>query len=133
MSDFSVYTAEQITDWMSQGSINTAPADLYITVFDDTGTELDGSLSNARAQTSAGTDWNEDADGTGFENANLISLGEATASLSNIQEVGIFDSATGGNLLARYTLTDAPFDLATGSSIEFKAGELAFDVIDRTE
>lgn len=133
MSDFSVYTSQQFTDWMSQGTINAAPSDLYITVFDDTNTELSSSLSNARTQTTAGTDWNEDADGGGFTNANLIDLGEATADLTNIEDVAIYDAATGGNEIARYTLTDAPFDLATGSSLEFKAGQLNFDVIDRTE
>jgi len=133
MSDFSVYTAAQVTDWMSQGTIAAAPTDLYITVFDDTNTELSSDLSNARAQTSAGTDWNEDVDGGGFENANLINLGGATADLTNIQDVAIFDASTGGNEIARYTLTDAPFDLASGSSLEFKAGKLSFDVTDRTE
>jgi hypothetical protein len=131
MSDLSVYAAGQFVDWLSQGTIDTAPSNIYITVYDDTGTELDGDLANARASTTAGTDWT--VNGTDFENTNLIDLGEATADLTNIQDVALFDAATGGNELARYTLNDANFDLSTGSKLQFEAGQLTFDVIDRTE
>jgi hypothetical protein len=36
-------------------------------------------------------------------------------------------------LLARYTLTDAPFDVATGTVLLWNASDLSFDIVDRTE
>ena len=131
MSELSVYAAGQFVDWLSQGTIDAAPSNIYITVYDDTGTELDGDLANARASTTAGTDWT--VNGTDFENTNLIDLGEAAVDLTNIQDVALFDASTGGNELARYTLNDATFDLSAGSKLQFEAGQLTFDVIDRTE
>lgn len=131
MSDFSVYTAEQVRDWMSQNSVDTPPTNLYVTVFDDTDTELSSEFAGARATTSTSSDW--DTAGTGFENAAQISLGEATSDVGNVQDVALFDANTGGNEIARYDLTDAPFDVAAGSVLLWDAGELSFDIVDRTE
>lgn len=131
MSDFSVYTAEQVRDWMSQGTVDTPPSNIYVTVFDDTGTERSSDFASARATTAAGTDWN--TPGTSFENASQITLGEATADVQNIEDVALFDADTGGNLLARYTLSDAPFDVSTGTVLLWDAGDLSFDIVDRTE
>ena len=131
MSDFSVYTATQIRDWMSQGTVDAAPGNLYVTVFDDTGTEQTSDFAGARATTAAGTDWN--TNGTQFENAKQISLGEATADVTNIQDVALFDANTGGNLIARYDLADAPFDVSEGTVLTWDTGNLSFDIVDRTE
>jgi hypothetical protein len=131
MSDFSVYTAEQVRDWMSQGTVATPPGNIYVTVFDDTDTEQSSNFAGARATTAAGTDWA--TNGTQFENASQITLGEATTDVTNIQDVALYDSATGGNLLARYTLTDAPFDVSDGTVLLWDAGNLSFDIVDRTE
>jgi len=133
MSDFSVYTAEQITDWMSQGTVATAPTDLYVTVFDSGGNELDGSFPNARFQTDTGADWNEDADGTGFTNANNIDFGEAASDVTDVTDIALYDASTGGNEIARYQLTDAPFDVSAGTNLIFLSDDIDFDVRDRTE
>lgn len=131
MSDLSVYAGEQFVDWLSQGTINSAPSNIYVTVFDDTGTELDGDFATARASTSAGTDWTDN--GTDFENTSQISLGEATTDVSNIDDVALYDSSTGGNELARYQMTDSLFDVSSGTELLFEAGDLTFDVKDRTQ
>jgi len=131
MSDFSVYVAQQVADWMSQGTVETPPSNIYVTVFDDTGTELDGSFIDARAETTAETDW--DSPATDFENANEVSLGEATEDVTNITDVALYDAETDGNELARYQLTDAPFDVSDGSTLLWQPNQLTFDVIDRTE
>jgi hypothetical protein len=132
MSDFSVYTAGQIADWMSQGTIETAPSDLYVTVFDDTGTERASDFAaGGRVSTATGTDWSIVA--TGFENANEVSFGEATADVANLQDIALFDAATGGNEIARYNLSGAPFDVSSGTTLAFPAGNISFNVQDRTE
>lgn len=131
MSDFSVYTANQVRDFLSQGVVDTPPSNIYVTVFDQSGTEQSSNFAGARATTAAGTDWA--TNGTQFENASQITLGEATADVTNIQDVAIFDASTGGNLLARYDLADAPFDVSDGTVLLWDAGELSFDIVDRTE
>ena len=133
MSDFSVYTAGQIADWLSQGTIDTPAADLYVAVFDDTDTERSGDFANGRVQTDAGADW--DTVSTGFENATQIDFGEATVDISNLEDIAIYDDtiANGGNELARFTMTDAPFDVSTGTELIFGTGTVTFDVVDRTE
>jgi len=132
MSDFSVYTAGQIADWMSQGTIATAPANLYVTVFDDTGTERATDFAvGGRVSTTAGTDWT--ITNTAFENGTEISFGEATADITNLQDIALFDAATGGNEIARYAMGGAPFDVSDGTTLAFPAGNFTFDIVDRTE
>jgi len=136
MSDLSTYTAQQFVDWMSQGTIATAPANLYVAVFDDTGTEVSGDFQNDRVATTTGTDWDETGtNNTDFENAIAIEFGEASVDVSNLQDVALYDDslANGGNEIARYAMQDAPFDVAAGSTLTFNAGGLSFDVLDRTE
>jgi len=132
MSDFSVYTAGQVADWMSQGTIATAPSNLYVTVFDDTGTERASDFaSGGRVSTTTGTDWS--IVNTGFENAAEVSFGEATADVNGLQDIALFDAATGGNEIARYALSGAPFDVSSGTTLAFPGGNITFDVQDRTE
>ena len=132
MSDFSVYTAEQVADFMSQGTIETPPSELYVAVFDDTGTERsDDFASDGRVSTTTGTDW--DIVETGFENANDVDFGEATTDVNNLQEIGLFDAETDGNEIARYDLAGAPFNIAAGTTLVFPDGNITFDVQDRTQ
>jgi len=132
MSDFSVYTAGEIADWFSQGTqMPTPPDTIYVAVFDDTNTERSTDFANNRPSTAAGTDWS--IVNTGFENASTIDFGEATVDVNNLQDVALYDAASGGNELARYTMTDALFDVSTGTVLTFEAGNLSFDVVDRTE
>ena len=132
MSDFSVYTAEQVADFMSQGTIETPPSELYVAVFDDTGTERSGDFaSDGRVSTTTGTDW--DIVATGFENGAAIDFGEAVGDVTNLQDIALFDASTGGNEIARYTMSGAPFDVADGTTLIFPIGNVTFDVVDRTE
>jgi hypothetical protein len=132
MTDFSAYLAEQIVDWMSQNTqLDTPPTALWITVYDDTNTELDANLTDARKDVTTSGGWTKN--GTNFENASQISLGEASSELSNVTDVALFDAETGGNEIARYEINEAPFNVASGSELTFEAGDLSFDVVDRTE
>ena len=129
MSDFSPYLAGEIVDWMSQDTaFDAPPSALYVTVFDDEDTELDGNLTDARAGVSTEDGW--DRTNTSFENAAQISLGDASTELTNVTDVALFDASSDGNLIARYEIEQAPFNVADGSELTFEAGELSFDVID---
>jgi len=131
MSDFSVHIAGEILNLMTQGTVRTPPSNIFVAVIDNTGTERSTDFQNDRASTSAGTDWT--VTDTEVENANEISLGEATTNVNDLVDVALFDSATGGNKLAQYTMDATPFDVATGTTLTFPAGDLSFDVIDETE
>jgi len=131
MSDFSVHIAGEILDLMTQGTVRTPPSNIFVAVIDNTGTERSTEFQNDRASTSAGSDWT--VTDTEVANANDISLGEATTDVNGLVDVALFDSATGGNKLAQYTMDSTPFDVATGTTLTFPAGDLSFDVIDETE
>jgi len=131
MSDFSVHIAGEIRDLMTQGTVRTPPSNIFVAVIDETGTERSTDFQNDRASTTAGSDWT--VTDTEVENANEISLGEATADVNGLVDVALFDSATGGNKLAQYTMDKTPFDVATGTKLTFTPGDLSFDVIDETE
>ncbi len=131
MSDFSVHIAGEILDLMTQGTVRTPPSNIFIAVFDDAGTERSSDFQNGRASTSAGTDWT--ITNTEVENANEISLGEATVDVTNLVDVALFDASTGGNKLAQYTMDATPFDVSTGTTLTFPASDLSFDVVDETE
>jgi len=131
MSDFSVHIAGEILDLMTQGTVRTPPSNIFVAVIDNTGTERSTDFQNDRASTTAGSDWT--VTDTEVENANEISLGEATTDVNGLVDVALFDSATGGNKLAQYTMDATPFDVATGTTLTFPAGDLSFDVIDETE
>ena len=133
MSDASTYTAQQFVNWLSQGTIATAPDSIYVALFDDTGSEVSGDFANKRVQTTAGTDWNvTGTNDTDFENANQIDFGEASVDVNNIETVRLYDDslANGGNEITQTTLDNAPVTIAAGSNGAFETGSFTFDVID---
>jgi len=133
-SDFSQYTATQVAEWISQGNVEQPPSDLYIAVFDDTNTERSGDFQNDRPQTATGTDWNIVSTNS-FENNDAIAFGEAETDVDNLVDIALFDDtlANGGNEIARYEMNDTPFNVAEGSTLTFNAGDVSFDVQDRTQ
>ena len=131
MSDFSVYTATNVIDWMSQGTVDTPPTNIYVGLLDGDESELSFDFLNERVETDAGDDW--DVTQTTFENANTLDFGEALEDVTDITFVALFDAATDGNQLAAYELSAAPFNISSGSTASFAPGELEFDVIDRTQ
>lgn len=129
MTGFGADFAEEVTDYIVDGTdIPAAEATYYVTLYDDTGTELNADLSNGRvAVGTAG--WTETAP-SAFENANQIDFGEALADIT-VQEFAIKDiDDTDANAreLYRDTITNAPQDYADGTSVFFEAGALDIDI-----
>ena len=134
MSDLSAYLAGEIVDWFSQdGPMPAPPGTVYVTLFDDAGNEVDGDVQNGRVglSTSDPAEW--DRTNTAFENGVAVDFGEALSDIDNITDVGLYDSETGGNELARYELENAPVSVSEQTVVTFAEGELSFDVIDRTQ
>jgi len=132
MSDLSTALADEFTEAIFK---NTAPtilpvANVYVTLYDGTGTEIDGDLQNGRVQT-APADWTLTTSND-VENATEVNFGEALSDISQISEVALFDAATGGSEIARYALEES-FDVSTATRVFFPVATLTFDVLDRTE
>jgi len=132
MSDLSTAFADELTEAVFS---NTAPsilpvANVYVTLYDGTGTELASDLQNGRVET-APADWTFTTSND-VENATEINFGEALNDISQISEVALFDASTGGSELARYALENT-FDASTATRVFFPVGTLTFDVVDRTE
>mgnify|MGYP006287665621 CR=1 FL=1 len=132
-NDFGTDFADELTDYIVDGTdIPAAAATYYVTLYDDTGTELNGSFQNGRV--AVGTaDWTE-TDTNAFENASEINFGENTSGATvTVQEFAIKDSdaddATARELF-RADITNAPQDFADGTRVFFPAGDLDVDILD---
>jgi hypothetical protein len=132
-NDFGTDFASELTDYFVDGTdIPAAEATYYVTLYDDTGSELNGSLQNGRV--AVGTaDWTETAT-TAFENASEINFGEVTGTADiTVQEFAIKDTdATDANAreLVRAPITDAPQDFAPDTRVFFAVGDLDVDILD---
>ena len=132
-NDFGTDFADELTDYVVDGTdIPAAEATYYVTLYDDIGTELNGSLQNGRVGVGT-TDWTE-TDSNAFENAAEINFGENTSGGSiTVQEFAIKDiDDTDANAreLFRADITNAPQNFADGTRVFFSAGELDVDILD---
>jgi hypothetical protein len=129
-NDFATDLANEIVEYVTGGTdIPAASATYYVTLYDDTGTELNGDLQNGRVGV-GNASWTKN--GTAFENASEVNFGDATSDIT-VQEFAIKDSdaddATARELY-RADVTNAPESFSNGTRIFFAAGELSVDVLD---
>ena len=129
-NDFGADLAPAIAEFIADGTeLFTPPTDVYVTLFDDDGNELNADLENGRVAVATETGWT--ITGSEFENAEEIDFGEATADIT-VQEFGFYDSDTGGsnNELIRADITDAPESFTDGTRVFFEAGGLSTDILE---
>lgn len=121
----------------------TGPASLYIGLFtaaptDGTaGTEVTGgsyarvavssSLANWCGSQSAGTTVASSGSSGTTSNNGVITFPTPSAAWGTVQAVGIFDAATGGNLLIYAALT-VNKAISSGDSVTFPAASLSFQI-----
>jgi hypothetical protein len=126
MGSFSDYWENEILDHIF-GKGDYTPPTIYVGLSTadplDDGSGLAEPSGNgyARVQTSTG-DWTT-ASGGAIDNANDITFSEATGSWGTITHFGLFDAASGGNLLAHGTLSQSK-SITTGDTAKFAAGDL---------
>lgn len=124
---FTDYSAIELLEWAFKATdVDTAPANQYLTVLDSTGTDLAGDFPNARLETAPG-DWT--LTDTEVENGGQLSLGEATADVSDITYAALYDASTGGNEIFRTSIQGGPYDVTTGTEFRWAAGGLTFDAV----
>jgi hypothetical protein len=134
-NDFGTDFAEELANYFISGTDITAPpTDVYVTLYDDTGTELNGDVSNGRVALSVGGDIQQGGDATQFENAVEVNFGEATSDIT-VQEFAIKDQDANDATALEYfraDVTNAPQSYTSGTRVFFAVGDLDVDILDQT-
>lgn len=142
MAALSDYLENKIVDHILRATAFTAPATVYVGLLTaaagDTGggTECTGGGYARAAVTSATTAWNgthgnttgasSGTDGT-VENAATITFPTPSASWGTVTHWGVYDAATGGNLLFYAALTTSKV-INIGDAVSFAAGALSLQI-----
>lgn len=127
------YAEKQVLDCYFGGTAITPPATLYLRLFttayadDGSMTEVSNSGTGYAAVAVANNDTNwPDATGTDptvKQNGTTISFVTATGSWGTVQSFGVFDAATGGNMIYGADLT-TPKAISSGDTATFAANSL---------
>jgi len=128
----STYLATEIIEWLAAGTaFDAAPSTLYVSVEDDTDTDRSGDFANAPVGV-ASADWT--ITGTTFDNANDINLGAASTDVNGVETITIYDGSDPGtaNLLLETPITGGPYDVASGTELIFRAGDVDYDAVEET-
>ena len=131
-SDMSVYLGNKVCRWLAGNAMPAAPAACYVALFNGnpktSGAEVTDTI-NAGGRVAITFDVIAD-DGVDNEITNSadVDFGEAGSDVANLDYVGIFDAASGGNLLFSKALPGGPFAVATGTPIKFLTGDLTFTI-----
>jgi len=126
MGSFSDYWENEILDHVF-GKGSYAPPTIYVALStadptdDGSGMAEPSGNGYARVQTQA-SDWNA-ASGGSLDNANDITLPEATGNWGTISHFALFDAASGGNMLAHGALSESK-SVGTGDTAKFASGDL---------
>lgn len=142
MAALSDYLENKIVDHLLRGTAYTAPTTVYVGLLtasaNDTGggTEVTGGSYARVAVTSGTAAWNgthgtttgasSGTDGT-VENAATIAFPTPSVSWGNVTHWGVYDAASGGNLLFYGVLTVAK-TINIGDAVSFAAGALSLQI-----
>ncbi len=121
---FTNFLETEILDHVFAGSAYTAPSTHYLALF----TAAPGESGGGTEVTTSGTGYVRQSVGfttTGNTTSNTASVeyATATASFGTVSHVGVFDAATGGNLMAYATLASSK-SIDTGDVFRVPTGDL---------
>lgn len=122
------FLENELLDHMLGNAAYSAPATVYIALYTTAptdaggGVEVSGGSYERKAVTNNDTNWPAAAGGA-KSNGTEIAFIEATANWGTVLAFGIFDAASGGNLLYWATLTDNK-DIDSGDTAKFAVGDL---------
>jgi hypothetical protein len=119
---FSNYLETEILDHVFGGAAYTAPSTLYLALYtaapSDSGGGTEVSGGGYVRQTVAFT-----TSGNTTSNSAAVEYPTATANYGTVTHVGVFDAASGGNLMAYASLSSAK-TIETGDVFRVPAGDL---------
>ena len=127
------YGAQKLIGYLFGSNAYSVPATLYVGLYTATpsnlggGTEVSAAGYARVAVTNSGGNWNGATNTfpSIVSNTGIIAFPSATADWGTVGFFGIFDSASGGNLIWWGTLSTA-VDIPSGDVYEFTAGNLQF-------
>lgn len=129
MSAMSDYLEDQLVNHIFRNSTFTRPGNVYIALFTGApsdaggGTEVSGgSYARVAVATGASSEWDASSGGA-TANTSAITFPTASASWGTITHVGLFDAASGGNLLFHGALSSSKV-VGSGDIFRFNSGEL---------
>lgn len=123
------YTENAIMNWFRGTAMPTAPATVWVALFNGDpgeagsgGTEVTTTIRVAgRVAVPFGT-----ITANAIANSGIVDFGSA-AGAATVNNFGLFDAATGGNLLCKGALTTAR-SVAIGNSVTFATGTLSLTI-----
>lgn len=127
MGSFSDFWENEILDHCFMKGAYTPPSNIFVALSTADPTDTGGGIaepsggSYARKSTS-GTSWDAAVSGA-LDNANPITFVKATGSWGTITHFALFDTLSGGNMLAHGALTESKL-VANGDTASFAAGAL---------
>lgn len=121
---FTNYLETEILDHVFGGSAYTAPSTLYLGLF----TAAPGETGGGTEVSTSGTAYARQSvafttTGNTTSNTASVEYATATASFGTVSHVGVFDAATGGNLMAYATLASSKA-IDTGDVFRVPTGDL---------
>lgn len=130
MAGFSTYLQNAILAWAKGTAMPTAPATVYVALFSADPTDA-GTLTNEVTTTirpagrvAATFGAVSTASGTStIANSADVDFGTAAGG-GTVTHFGLFDAATGGNMLGSTTVTGGPITVAAGTGVKFATGAL---------
>ncbi|WAJ26834.1 phage tail fiber protein [Antarcticirhabdus aurantiaca] len=130
MSAFSNYMEQAICNWLRGTAMPAAPAALYVGLFNgsptDTGSGGSEVTTQIRAAGRMAAAFAAPANSE-IRNSAVVNFGSA-ASGTTISHFGVFDAASGGNLLMHGALTDGAMTVGAQTGVSFAANILVLGV-----
>jgi hypothetical protein len=131
-SDMSVYVGNKVCRWLAGNAMPAAPAACYVALFNGSpkasGVDVTTTIRAAgRVAITFDAIANDGVDNE-ITNSTDVDFGQAAGDVANLDYVGIFDAASGGNLLFSKALPGGPFAVAAGTPIKFLTGDLTFTI-----
>jgi hypothetical protein len=124
-SEISTYLAELVLGWIAGEDMPTAPAAVYMALFDGdptgAGTEVTETIRTAGR---VAVTWDAIA-GRAMENDAAVDFGTAEAA-ADVSHVALFDADTDGNMLSSTPL-DTPRSVEAAAPVVFPIGEVGLN------
>jgi len=130
MAGFSNYTQNAILNWLKGTTMPTAPAALYVGLFNgdptDAGSGGDEVTTDIRTAGRLAATFGAVSGNTSIANSAEVDFG-AAAGGETVSHFAIFDAASGGNMLGSAALASSQ-TVVTGNLVKFAVGALTITV-----
>ena len=131
-SDMSTYLGNKLCRWLAGNAMPAAPGDCWVGLFDGdpkaAGSEVTSTIRVAGRVAISFDAIADDGVDNEITNSADVDFGDAAGAVANLDYVGIFDAAPGGNLLFSKALPGGPFAVAAGMPIKFLTGDMTFTI-----